>query len=152
MACRSILRLCWACAIIGSPAIPLVALANEPSPSAVEILRTAQSKYDSMQSYSSTGEITSSFSTPGMRSQESRHSFSIKLGRPQLYKIEWEQTSPNFLTRGSAWSQGNGHFVLVPGKLDPERLENAETALAMATRHIGRRSGDNSCRVLWFGA
>jgi outer membrane lipoprotein-sorting protein len=86
-----------------------------------------------MQSYSSVGEITSKVFMPGFGSQEGHYTFSIKLARPNLYRIEWEQHSPNMNTSGTVWSAGAGNFVTVPGQANPMLPKDMSTAFSMAT-------------------
>jgi hypothetical protein len=57
----------------------------------------------------------------------------MRLARPELYRIEWEQRLPNFLTKGAVWSAGEGHFVIGPGQARRERAKDISTALSMAT-------------------
>lgn len=86
-----------------------------------------------MQSYSSTGVITSDMSIPNVGREEAHYSFSIRLARPQLYRIEWEQSEPNMVAKGVVWSAGDGNFVTVPGQASPLRPKDLSTALSMAT-------------------
>jgi hypothetical protein len=90
-----------------------------------------------LQSYSATGEVRSGVNTDGSSSflpagqpQEMRSAFSIKLARPQMYKIAWEQTNL-FSYKGAAWSDGESRFVNVGGQL--MQPQDTETAIAMAT-------------------
>jgi hypothetical protein len=66
-----------------------VKVGAETRPTVSDFLSQVQPTYDKMQSYSSVGEITSDISVPGMGSQKSDYIFSIKLARPNLYRIEW---------------------------------------------------------------
>jgi hypothetical protein len=68
-----------------------------------------------------------------MGSQKSHYTFSIKLARPNLYRIEWEQHSPNMNTSGTVWSAGAGNFVTVPGQANPMQPKDMSTAFSMAT-------------------
>jgi hypothetical protein len=86
-----------------------------------------------MQSYSSVGEVTSNVVIPGMGSQQAHFAFSMKLARPDLYRIEWEQHSPYMNTSGTLWSAGAGNFVTVPGQTNPIQPKDMTTALSMAT-------------------
>ena len=90
-----------------------------------------------MQSYSSVGETTLDLFTPAMGSQKSHYTFSIKLARPNLYRIEWEQHSPYMNTSGAAWSAGAGNFISVPGQ-KPMQPKDMSAALSMATGLSGR--------------
>jgi outer membrane lipoprotein-sorting protein len=108
-------------------------VAAETHPSVSDLLGQVQATYDKMHSYSSVGEITSKVFMPGLGSQEGNYTFSIKLARPNLYRIEWEQHSPNMNTSGTAWSAGAGNFVAVPGRANPMQPKDMTTAFSMAT-------------------
>lgn len=110
-----------------------VSVGAETRPSVSDFLGQVQATYDKMQSYSSVGDITSDFSRPGTGHQESHYNFSIKLARPNLYRIEWEMHSPNMTMKGAAWSAGDGNFVSLPGQTNPFQPKDLTTALAMAT-------------------
>jgi outer membrane lipoprotein-sorting protein len=107
--------------------------AAETLPPASDFLSQVQSTYDKMRSYSAAGDITSNFSTPGSGSEELHYIFSIKLARPRLYRIEWEERAPNVTMKGAAWSAGDGNFITEPGRASPVQAKDISTALAMAT-------------------
>jgi outer membrane lipoprotein-sorting protein len=109
------------------------AVAARTPPSADQILHQAQAKYDTMQSYSSVGKVTSVFRPAGSDPQEAHYSFVIKLARPHLYRVEWQQELPNLVSKGAVWSTGTDDFIMGPGQATPERVQDASTALAMAT-------------------
>ena len=110
-------------ALLVAPLLTLVldgsSVAQGAPPSPTELLRQTQDTYDSLRSYSSAGEVTSTFSPAGLEPQQFTHSFTMRLARPALYRIEWEQRSANFLMKGAAWSTGEGHFVIGPGQARP---------------------------------
>jgi hypothetical protein len=114
-----------------------LSVAAETRPSVSDFLGQVQATYDKMQSYSSVGETTLDLFTPAMGSQKSHYTFSIKLARPNLYRIEWEQHSPYMNTSGAAWSAGAGNFISVPGQ-KPMQPKDMTTALSMATGLSGR--------------
>src|SRR5713226_4312124 len=124
-------------ALLVAPLLTLIlgpsSVADGVSPSPTELLRQTQDTYDSLRSYSSAGEVTSTFSPAGLEPQQSTHTFTMRLARPKLYRIEWEQRLPNFLTKGAAWSTGEGHFVIVPGQARRQQAKDVSTALSMAT-------------------
>src|SRR5207249_4762776 len=104
------------------------AAAQSPDPS--QLLRELQTRYESMRSYSATGEVTSVMKmsqAPSSDSshgavrgpQESHHRFTMKLARPELYRIEWKQQMPNFTMKGAVWSDGAARVVTVPGQATP---------------------------------
>jgi len=68
------------------------------TPDVAQVLRDVQATYASLHSYSATGEVVSGISTDGSSAilaaagpQEFRTTFTLKLARPQMYKIIWEQ-------------------------------------------------------------
>jgi len=110
----------------------------------VQLLRELQIRYESMRSYSATGDVTSVINIsevplsdaaqgPARAAQESHHRFTIKLGRPELYRIEWKQQMPSFTTKGALWSDGSARVLTVPGQKSPVEPQDTQTALAMAT-------------------
>jgi hypothetical protein len=112
-------------------------------PDVQQLLRDVQARYTSLQSYSATGEVRggitsdgSSVTLPANQSFETRTVFTIKLARPQMFRIVWEQKSGetngfSFSSKGAAWSDGEFRNVTVAGQtMQPA---DTETALAMAT-------------------
>ena len=78
--------------------------AKAQTPDAGELLRDVQARYASLQSYSAKGEVLSGVTQdrsasifPSSQSQEMRSTFTIKLARPQMYKIIWEQGNSFFV-------------------------------------------------------
>jgi beta-lactamase regulating signal transducer with metallopeptidase domain/protocatechuate 3,4-dioxygenase beta subunit len=127
-------------------------------PAAVEIIQKVQAKYAGLDSYSSEGEIVSDMdmssvdvdTITGMtddrtkKLQESKelqdalkkrqtfkHTFSIKLARPDYY-IEWDQkVHEKFSNIGAVWSDGKEHFIFnAKRKTSPK---DRRMALASAT-------------------
>ncbi len=106
------------------------------TPEAAQLLRDVQAKYDSIQSYSATGDVVT-VRRPGNSpkslfpvSPVRRSTFSIKLARPQMYNIAWKQKG--FLpTRGAVWSDGKSQFVRAAGRL--QHPTDTRSAIAMAT-------------------
>ena len=93
-----------------------------PAMTAKQIVEKSQAAYDALSSYSSTGQTTSIMS--GMNQTTT---FSIRLQKPNLYRIDWKSG----LSSGAVWSDGTGDFINLTGK--PQRLESREMALASAT-------------------
>jgi hypothetical protein len=121
----------------------------ETRPSVADFLVQVQATYDKMQSYSSVGDIKSNFSVPSVGHEEARYSFSIRLARPELYLVEWEQHSPNMITKGAVWSAGEGSFITVPGRASPIKPKDMSTALSMATGISGGAAG--TLPAIFFG-
>ncbi len=121
----------------------------ETRPSVSDFLGQIQTTYDKMQSYSSVGDITADFSVPGTGRQESHYTFSIKLARPNLYRIKWELRAPYMTVKGAAWSAGDGNFVSVPGQTSPLHPKDMSTALSMATGISGGAA--STIPAIFFG-
>jgi len=127
-------------------------------PTAVEIIQKVQAKYAGLDSYSSEGEIISDMdmsgvdvdTIPGMtddrtkklreskrlqdalkKRQTFKHTFSIKLARPDYY-IEWDQKiHEKYSNTGAVWSKGKEHFLFnAKRKTSPK---DRRMALASAT-------------------
>ncbi|HYB89687.1 MAG TPA: hypothetical protein VEC38_01450 [Candidatus Binataceae bacterium] len=103
----------------------------ETRPSVSDLLAQVQATYDKMQSYSSAGDVTSNTTIPGFAQQELHSTFSIKLARPDLYRIEWEM--PTMMNRGAVWSAGDGNFITTPMQASPTQMKDMSMALGMAT-------------------
>src|SRR5262249_25899706 len=80
------------------PAVRQPGLAQTPD--VQQLLRDVQARYASLQSYSATGEVRggitsdgSSATLPVNQSFETRSMFTMKLARPQMFRIVWEQKS-----------------------------------------------------------
>ncbi|HEY1718958.1 MAG TPA: sigma-70 family RNA polymerase sigma factor [Verrucomicrobiae bacterium] len=74
-----------------------------------EILKNAQEKYASLTSYSDEGKTVAT-----MNGSTSTTMFTIRLGRPNLYRIEWEQNNGTAFPTAKAqavWSAGAGDFL-----------------------------------------
>jgi len=111
--------------------VPVLSVAAKTRPSVSDLLAQVQATYDKMQSYSSTGDITANIDMPGITQQEVHTNFSIKMARPDLYRIEWE--APAMMSRGAVWSAGDGNFLTRAGQAKPLQAKDMPTALAMAT-------------------
>jgi outer membrane lipoprotein-sorting protein len=116
--------------------------ARAQTPEVAQLLRDVLATYASLQSYSATGEVVSGVTTDGSsailpagQSQEIHSTFTIKVARPQMYKIVWEQKTGqkdfSFSSKGAVWSDGESRFVSIAGQtMQPS---DTETAIAMAT-------------------
>ena len=105
----------------------------ETRPPVSDFLAQAQATYDKMQSYSSAGDVTSKVSLTNVGPVESHYTFSIKLKRPNLYRVQWDQHAPFMTTSGAVWSAGDGNYVTVPGQANPIQAKDMASALSMAT-------------------
>ena len=86
-----------------------VALSNKnpgdkTDPAAIEILKKVYASYDSLINYSDIG-----ISVEEMTNQKRTNTFSIQLGRPNLYRIEWKHEAQETFD-GAIWSSGIGDF------------------------------------------
>ena len=108
---------------------------------APEILKRSQAAYAALTSYRDDGKTVSSVGT----AEVAPHNYSIKLARPNLYRIEWTQNSGFFNTTGAVWSAGSGDFMLMQhsstpaGK--PTKCSTMEMALSSATGVSGCAAG-----------
>src|SRR5262245_36328494 len=103
--------------------------AKAQTPDAGELLRVVQARYTSLQSYYATGEVLSGVKRDRSasifhtnQSQEMRSTFTIKLARPQMYKIIWEQGNSFFSSKGAVWSDGESRYVTMGGQISAKNL------------------------------
>jgi outer membrane lipoprotein-sorting protein len=92
-----------------------------------EIFQRAQDAYASLSSYSDEGKTVATLN--GMTFTTT---FIIRLARPNLYRIKWEQPTPFFTNGGVVWSAGDGDFIIL-GNLAVRKEANQEMALASAS-------------------
>lgn len=121
-----------------------------------EILQKVEQKYEQMTSFSADGKTVSVIDASGLdisknaaatpkagnakEKQEAQskpqiltHTFTVKLGRPHHYRIEWTQVvNPGFTNKGAVWNAGDGDFLIV-GDDRYSKMNNQEIALAAAT-------------------
>jgi hypothetical protein len=122
------------------------------------IAKKALEKYASLTSYSDTGKTVS------VRNGKTNmiSTFSTRLGRNNLFRIEWEQTSfPAIPTKAAVWSTGDGYFS-VSGETSytpPTRNKKKNMEAALAEASLSGRGAANaffnlgtSLNVLAFGA
>lgn len=138
------------------------ASANAQAPSAEEIIQKVTEQYDSLTSFSASGRTVTDIdmsnvdpkNIPGAQAnlpedykktqmsalrkpQHMEGEFSIKLSKPDLYRVEWEQgMGPGGKMKGATWSIGEGDFFLMAaGPQQPKyvKMQNREMALASAT-------------------
>jgi outer membrane lipoprotein-sorting protein len=96
-----------------------------------EILKRAQEKYASLTSYSDEGK-----SIATLNGTTITHTFTIRLARPNLYRIEWEQNSDSSSSTTktkpeAVWSAGEGDFLEMGS--GAQKQTSQEMALAGAT-------------------
>ncbi len=90
-----------------------------------------------MSSYSDEGTTIASIGSNDV----SPHTFTIKLARPNLYRIEWNQNMGFYNQTGIAWSAGNGDFTKMTGANTPRTNSNMESTLSSATGVSGGAAG-----------
>ena len=93
-----------------------------------DVFKKAQDAYASLNSYTDEGKTVAVVSGMTLTT-----TFTIKLARPNLYRITWEQAVNSAVTnKGAVWSAGDGDFMVM-GNGATLRESNQETALAGAT-------------------
>ena len=122
---------------IGTTTVIVKKTVGSSNMTAQRIAQEAQSVYASLSSYSDTGKVVSK-----MGDQDVTTTFSIKLQRPNLYRVDWTQTSGTDTSKGSVWSAGDGDFVMTSVGNDksgmPERKKDMLEAVASATGVSGQ--------------
>ena len=111
------------------------AIANSDKLTPQEIADKSRDAYAALSSYSDEGKTVSCIGSTTV----APHSFTIKLARPSLYRIEWDQNSGFFDQKGTAWSAGNGDFLKTSGS--PQKYSSKEMALSSATGISGGAAG-----------
>jgi RNA polymerase sigma factor (sigma-70 family) len=94
-----------------------------------EIFKKSQDVYAALSSYSDEGKTVSSIGSTTV----APHTFTIKLARPNLYRIEWQQQeTSSFMNSGVVWSAGDGDFMVM-GSGNAQKQTSREMALGGAT-------------------
>jgi RNA polymerase sigma factor (sigma-70 family) len=101
------------------------------------IIEQSQDAYAALTSYSDEGEITA---TVG-KTTVAPHIFSIRLTRPDLYRVEWKQDMGSFVQTGIVWCAGNGNFLKMVAQSRPAKYQDIKMALSAATGISGGASG-----------
>jgi outer membrane lipoprotein-sorting protein len=103
-----------------------------------EILQRSQGAYAALTSYSDDGKSISV-----LNGTTNTHTFFIKLGRPDFYRVEWEQSTESAFYKSTGekeviWSEGKGDFLEMLGKARKE--SSKESAFGSAAGISGRAS------------
>ncbi len=111
--------------LAGGAATVAISQSNKPAPpngdrlSPDEVFRRSQDTYATLTSYRDDGRVVAMLGGSTVT-----HSFSTKLARPNLYRIEWEQHTATEDYNDQAanlkqriWSNGAGDFMEVAGKI-----------------------------------
>ena len=105
---------------------------NEPPPvvqlTAAEVLQNVINAYKGMTNYKSLAKSVANL-TVASGPVSSTVNLSLKFGRPDYYRVDWERQST--MARGSVWSPGKGNFLL-GGNSPAVPLKNRDAALGQA--------------------
>ena len=138
--------------------IALTCLALAPCGWAItasEIIASVQKKYAELTSLSTSGKVVTDVDTSSMdlasivpeldedgrkaaqaqaqQRQTLTTDFTLRLARPDLYRVEWsQQIAPGQANQGAAWSAGDGFFLLV-GEKSLMHQTDLDLGLASAT-------------------
>ena len=110
-----------------------VCFAEQIEPEA--IFKKVIAEYDSMATYSSEGTIVSDVDTSAGK-MKIETSFSIKLKKPNLYLIQWNQknsTMPTMSQAGAVWNEGAQPYLYMGVMKAYSKITTDETAVASAT-------------------
>jgi RNA polymerase sigma factor (sigma-70 family) len=102
-----------------------------------EIVTQSKDAYAALTSYSDEGSSSATIGT----TKVSPHEFSIKLTRPNLYRIEWKKDMGGSPSTGIVWSEGKGNFLRMFDGVKPSKYSNMEMALSGATGISGGAAG-----------
>jgi RNA polymerase sigma factor (sigma-70 family) len=96
---------------------------------AQEIAKKTEDAYTALSSYSDEGGTASTLGTTAVAPV----TFSIRLARTNFYRVGWTQASAFFVSKGVAWSAGDGDFLKILENSPVQKEPNREGALASAT-------------------
>lgn len=125
----------WVLLASGAATMSLAQTQGQDELTPRQIIKKSQEVYAALSSYADDGKVVSSVGTQTV----APHTFTIKLARPNLYRIEWDQDSGFFDQKGVVWSAGSGDFLKM-GEHSAEKCANKDGALAGATGISGRAS------------
>jgi hypothetical protein len=109
-----------------------VACSQEIEPA--ELFKKVTAAYDALQSYTSEGTIVSDIDT-GAGKTNIETSFSIKLKKPNLYRISWEQKLgfPGMTQTGAVWNDGKQPYLFMGIAKTYSKISDDQMAIASAT-------------------
>jgi outer membrane lipoprotein-sorting protein len=123
----------------GAVTVAISQTGSGDKPTAQEIAGKSRDAYAALSSYSDSGTVVFEIG-----SQTITTAFNIRLQRPNLYRIDWTQTTGLYTSKGVVWSDGSGDNLLISApdylmlaagqkKNDkPQKMPNMKTALALA--------------------
>ena len=93
------------------------------------IFQKSQDAYAALTSYSDEGKTVTTLNDAILT-----NAFSMKLARPNLYRIEWGQPvlASSYTNKGVVWSAGKGDFLIMGDRMAVQ-LESIATALSSAS-------------------
>ena len=100
-----------------------------------DIFKKVETNYKSMDTYSADGKVTADLDM-GAQKMTLETNFSIKLKKPNLYLISWQQKNsmtPAFIQSGAVWSDGSQPYLYMGVMKAYSKLTTDEMALASAT-------------------
>lgn len=109
--------------------------ASAEHPSAAEILNRMASAYAAMETYEANGVIVQDMVVNGT-SNRMEKSFTIRLGRPNRYRIVWQARSGDLsesFHNGAVWSDGSQPYLYMAAMKAYAPVHGDEFALASAT-------------------
>lgn len=121
----------------GAATVAVSRTGNGEKLTAQEIVKKSQDAYAALTSYSDEGNETGSVGT----AKVAPHTFTIKLARPDLYRIEWTQDLGFYAQTGVVWSAGNGNYLMMSAAGKPQKYPDPEGALSAATGISGGAAG-----------
>lgn len=121
--------------IVGGAAVGVFQGSNNDGWQPSDIIKKSRDTYAALTSYRDEGTTADTIGNDTI----APHEFTIRLARPDLYRIAWRQDMGFFVSTGAVWSAGNGDQLAANGS--PVKYPDKETALSAATGVSGRAAG-----------
>ena len=119
----------------GAATVATITLAHAKSGSSdaegQKVVNETLSSYAALTSYSDSGTVDVQGGGPATQT-----TFTIRLQRPDFYRIEWNQTGGAFDSGGKTWNDGTGNYVQINSagrEGNAQKMQSMELALGMAT-------------------
>jgi outer membrane lipoprotein-sorting protein len=126
--------------VAGSAATVAISQTSHTGSSALtvpEIIQQSRNVYAALTSYSDEGTSLGNVGTNVV----APHIFTIKLSRPNLYRIDWSQSNEFYVSTGMVWSAGSGDFMIMKGMENTQTNRDMAMALSSATGVSGGAAG-----------